>query len=74
MRGVKKYLVDIKSYSTSFITFGDGTKCGIKGVGNLAYNRVLRLNDVLLVKGLTTNLISISQFCDQGLKVNFTKS
>jgi hypothetical protein len=29
---------------------------------------------VLLVKGLTANLISISQLCDQGFKVNFTKS
>jgi hypothetical protein len=29
---------------------------------------------VLLVKRLTANLIIISQLCDQGLKVNFTKS
>lgn len=29
---------------------------------------------MLLVKGLTANLIRISQLCDQGLKVNFTKS
>jgi len=28
---------------------------------------------VLLVKGLTANLISISQLCDLGLQVNFTK-
>jgi len=27
-----------------------------------------------LVKGLTANLISVNQLCDQGLKVNFTKS
>jgi hypothetical protein len=31
------------------------------------------LENVLQVKGLTVNLISISQLCDQGLKVNFTK-
>ena len=29
---------------------------------------------MLFVKGITTNLISISQLCDQGLKVNFTES
>jgi len=34
---------------------------------------LLRLDNVLLVKGLTTNLISISQLCDQGLEVNFSK-
>ena len=32
------------------------------------------MDRVLFVKGLTANLISISQLCDQGLKVNFTKS
>ena len=35
---------------------------------------VPNLNEVLLVKGLTANLISISQLCDLGFKVNFTKS
>ena len=74
MTGVKKYLVDIKSYSTSFVTFGDEAKGEIKGVGKLLCNGIRRLNDVLLVKGLTANLISISQLCDQGLKSNFTKS
>lgn len=28
--GVKKYLVDIKSYSTSFVTFGDGEKVKLR--------------------------------------------
>jgi len=74
MTWVKKNLVDIKSYSTSFVTFGDGAKGEIKEVGNLSRNGVPRLDDVLLVKGLTANLISISQLCYQGLKVNFTKS
>ena len=32
------------------------------------------LNKVLLVKGLTANLISISQLCDLGFKVNFSRS
>ncbi|XP_045799072.1 uncharacterized protein LOC123893185 [Trifolium pratense] len=46
----------------------------IKGIGNLINNGLPNLDNVLLVKGLTTNLISISQLCDQGMKVNFTKS
>ena len=32
------------------------------------------MDRVLFVKGLTANLISINQLCDQGFKVNFTKS
>ncbi|XP_045800572.1 uncharacterized protein LOC123894582 [Trifolium pratense] len=31
MTGVEKYLMDIKSYATSFVTFGDGAKGEIKG-------------------------------------------
>ena len=73
MTGVKNLLVDIKSYSTSYVTFGDGAKGETKGVGKLEYSGVSKLDNVLLVKGLTANLISISQLCDQGLKVNFTK-
>jgi hypothetical protein len=74
MTGEKKYLNEINPYTTSFVTFGDGAKGEIKGIGNLINKGLPKLNDVLLVKGLTANLISISQLCDQGLKVNFTKS
>ena len=66
-------LTDIKSHTTSYITFGDGAKGEIKGVGKLECSGVPKLDDVLHVKGLTTNLISISQLYDQGFKVNFTK-
>ncbi|MCI10177.1 gag-pol polyprotein, partial [Trifolium medium] len=74
MTGVEIYLVDLKSYATSFVTFGDGAKGDIKGFGKLNNNGLPNLDNVLLVKGLTANLISITQLCDQGMKVNFTKS
>ncbi|GAU26327.1 hypothetical protein TSUD_56250 [Trifolium subterraneum] len=74
MTGEKKYLNEINPYTISFVTFGDGAKGEIKGIGNLINKGLPKLNDVLLVKGLTPNLISISQLCDQGLKVNFTKN
>src|SRR3954468_9997438 len=73
MTGLKNLLVDIKSHSTSYVTFGDGAKGEIKGVGKLDCSGVPNLEGVLLVKGLTANLISISQLCDQGYQVNFTK-
>ncbi|MCH79544.1 gag-protease polyprotein [Trifolium medium] len=74
MTGVENYIENLKSYATSFVTFGDGAKGEIKGIGRLSTNGVPKLDNVLLVKGITTNLISISQLCDQGMKVNFTKS
>ncbi|CAJ2645128.1 unnamed protein product [Trifolium pratense] len=74
MTGVEKYLKEVKSYATSFVTFGDGAKGEIKGIGRLIDHGLPKLENVLLVKGLTANLISISQLCDQGMKVNFTKN
>ena len=74
MTGVKNLLVDIRSHSTSYVTFGDGFKGETKEIGKLNCPGIPNLENVLLVKGLTTNLISISQLCDQGFKINFTKS
>src|SRR3954464_5774863 len=73
MTGLKDLFVDIKSHSTSYVTFGDGAKGEINGVGKLDCSGVPNLEDVLLVKDLNVNLISISQLCDQGYQVNFTK-
>ena len=71
MTGMKNYLVDLKAYATSYVTFGDGTRGRIKGIGNLASNGSPLLDNVLLVEVLTANLISISQLCDEGLEVKF---
>jgi hypothetical protein len=73
MTGMENLLVDIQPHTTSYVTFGDGAKGKIKGVGKLDSSGVPELNNVLLVKELTSNLISISQLCDQGFNVQFTK-
>src|ERR1044072_5352945 len=73
MTGIKSYLTDLKAYTTSYVTFGDGAKGRIRGIGKLARTGSPALDDALLVEGLTTNLISIRQLCDQGLEVRFSK-
>ena len=73
MTGMKNYLVDLKAYATSYVTFGDGAKGRIRGIGKLMRTGSPSLDDVLLDEGLTANLISISQLCDQGLEVRFSK-
>jgi len=73
MTDVEKYLEDVRPYASSYVTFGDGAKGKIMGIGNLIKHGMPRLDNVQLVKGLTTNLISISQLCDQGVAVNFSK-
>ena len=56
------------------MTFGNGTEGKILGIGNLINHELPKLDNVLLVKGLTFNLISISQLCDQGMELHFNKS
>ena len=56
------------------ITFGDNGKGKIIGIGKIQITLSTFIDSVLLVKGLKHNLISISQFCDKGLKVSFETS
>ncbi|XP_058754706.1 uncharacterized protein LOC131627862 [Vicia villosa] len=73
MTGRKNLLVDIKLDGTSYVTLGDGEIREVKGIGKSGYPGVPNLNNVLLVQGLAANLISISQLCDEGFNVRFTK-
>jgi len=50
---VDKYLLDVRPYASSYVTFGDGTKGKILGIGNLIKHGMPRLDNVLLMKGLT---------------------
>jgi hypothetical protein len=74
MTGNRKYLKEVRSYSESCVTFGDGVKGRIKGIGKLANPGSPCLEYMLLVEGLIANWISISQLCEQGLNVHFNNS
>ena len=54
--------------------FTDGIKSKILSVGNFGKDNFDLITDIMLVKGLTHNLLSISQFCDQGYRVVFEHS
>jgi len=73
MTGEDKYLEDVRLYAGCYVTFGDGAKGRILGIGNLIKHGMPRLDNVLLVKRLTANLFSITQLCDQGFVVNFSR-
>jgi hypothetical protein len=74
MTAVNNFLEDLKAYTSRYVTFGDGARGKIIGIGKLIRPRSPILDDGLLVEGLTANLISISQLCDQGLSVQFNKA
>ncbi|GAA0142523.1 hypothetical protein LIER_03404 [Lithospermum erythrorhizon] len=73
MIGNKSYLTKIERLKEDCVTFGGGAKGKIIEKGCLSVDGLSELENVLLVDGLTINLISISQLCDKGMKVSFTK-
>lgn len=73
MTEVNEFLDTVKSYTNSHVTFGNGTEGRILGIGNLINDELPKLDNVLWVRGLTSNLISIRQLCEQGMDVNFNK-
>ncbi|GAA0186984.1 transmembrane signal receptor [Lithospermum erythrorhizon] len=74
MTGNRANLTSIKEVKADFVTFGGGEKGKIIGKGALNVEGLPNLEEVLLVEGLTENLISISQLYDSGLKVAFDKN
>ena len=74
MTGDQNLLVNFQDHPTGYVNFGDGMKGEIKGTRKIHGTKFPNIEGVLFVKGLTSNLINISQLCDQGFNVNFTKA
>lgn len=73
MIGTKRYLKEYQIVNEGYVTFRDRVKEKVIGIGTLNVDGFPRLNNVLHVEWLQTNLISISQPCDQDLFMQFTK-
>ena len=56
-----------------FVTYGDNNKGRVLGKGKVGAPPLTSTEDVLYVEGLKHNLLSISQLCDKGFKIKFTK-
>ncbi|XP_073061905.1 uncharacterized protein [Primulina eburnea] len=73
MTGSKVHLIDYVELRSGHVTYGGGAKGRIAGKGTLNIDGLPNLHNVLHVEGLNSNLISISQLCDDGLHVKFDK-
>ena len=56
------------------ITFGDNSKGKVKGLGKVAISNDHSLSNVLYVKPLSFNLLSVGQLCDLGFKCLFDEN
>ena len=73
MIGDRSLFKVFKSKKGGNVTFSDGSKSQIKGKGIISLPGLLDIANVLYVKGLKVNLLSISQICDQDFMVLFSK-
>ena len=55
------------------VIFGDGKRSKIFGSGKLCVDGMQKLKGVCYVKGLCKNLLSVSQLCEDNMKVVFTR-
>ncbi|XP_073270460.1 uncharacterized protein [Primulina huaijiensis] len=73
MTGSREHLTDYVEQICGRVTYGGGAKGKIVGKGTLNVEGLPKLHNVLHVEGLNSNLISISQLCDNNLLVKFDK-
>jgi len=74
MTGDKSKLTDFVSKEGGYVPFGDNNKGRIMGEGNIGNQHKTQIKNVLYVDGLKHNLLSISQLCDKGFKIEFNKN
>ena len=74
MIGNKSWFRNLRPKDEGILKFTYGIKFKIVGIDNVGKNNSNLIIDVMLVEGLTHNLLSISQFCDQGYRVVFEPS
>ena len=73
MTGNKRILIDLQPFCHNTVNFKDNASGKVIGIGSLIFPGLSRLKDVMLSEGLTINLISLSQLCDENFVVRITK-
>jgi hypothetical protein len=53
------------------VTFGDNSRARIIGLCRIAITKDLSISNILFVKSLSFNLLSVAQLCDIGLICTF---
>ena len=63
----------LKEKVGDYVTFGDGSHAQVLDEGTVEISGLPLLKDVLYIKGLKANLLSITQICDEDSLVQFSK-
>ena len=73
MTGDKTRFKALKEKVGDYVTFGDRSHAQVVGKGTIEILGLPLLKDVLYIKGLKANLLSITQICDKNFLVQFSK-
>ena len=73
MTGNPNMLNNVTYKEGGLVNFGDNSKGYVIGIGNVGNSETPIITNVLLVRNLKHNLLSISQLCDKGYKIKFEK-
>ena len=71
--GDKSLFKTLKEKVGDYVTFGDGSHTQVLGKGTIEIPGLPLLKDILYIKGLKANLLSITQICDEDFLVQFSK-
>ena len=69
MTGDKSLFKTLKEKEDGFVTFGDGSHSQVLGKATVDIPGLPLLTDMLYIKGLKVNLLSITQICDKDFLV-----
>ena len=73
MTGDKSLFKTLKEKEDDYVTFGDVSHSQVLGKGIVDILGLPLLIDVLYIKGLKVNLLSITQICDEDFLIQFSK-
>ena len=73
MTGDKSLFKSLKEKVGDYVTFGNGSYAQVLGKRTVEIPRLPLLKNVLYIKGLKANLLSIAQICDENFLVQFSK-
>ena len=73
MTGDKSLFKSLKEKVGNYVIFGDRSHAQVLGKGTIEIPGLPLLKDVLYIKGLKENLLSITQICDEDFLVQFSK-
>ena len=69
----KSLFNSLKEKVSDYVTFGDGSHAQVLDKGIVEIPGLPLLKDVLYIKGLKENLLSITQICDKDFLVQLSK-